>query len=83
MPSSSTARDLIFTDKLSGAQSDRPELGKYLKAAREGDTLVVRQRDRLGRSMRRRITLIKYLTIHLLPLRQDVPKREEHRGHAR
>ena len=42
---------LIFTDKLSGASSDRPGLRECLEAAREGDTLVVWRLDRLGRSM--------------------------------
>jgi len=54
-------RDLIFTDKLSGARSDRPGLGKCLNAVREGDTLVVWRLDRLGRSMRHLVTLIEDL----------------------
>jgi len=51
--------DPIYEDKLSGARSDRPGLAAVLKAAREGDTLVVWRLDRLGRTM---IDLIKLVT---------------------
>src|SRR3954469_23737277 len=49
----------IYEDKLSGARSDRPGLDAVLKAARDGDTLVVWRLDRLGRTM---IDLIKLVT---------------------
>jgi DNA invertase Pin-like site-specific DNA recombinase len=51
--------DHIYEDKLSGARSDRLGLAAVLKAAREGDTLVVWRLDRLGRTM---IDLIKLVT---------------------
>ena len=38
----------IFTDKLSGAQVDRPGLKEALSHLRGGDTLVVWKLDRLG-----------------------------------
>ena len=41
----------IFTDKLSGAQVDRPGLKGALSHLREADTLVVWKLDRLGRSV--------------------------------
>ncbi len=41
----------IFTDKVSGAKSERPGLDECLRALRKGDTLVVWRLDRLGRSM--------------------------------
>src|ERR1017187_3696748 len=47
----------IFTDKLSGKNTDRPELTECLKYLREGDTLVVPSLDRLARSMQDLITL--------------------------
>jgi len=53
--------DLIFTDKLSGASSDRPGLNDCLNAVREGDTLVVWRLDRLGRSMHHLVNLIEDL----------------------
>jgi DNA invertase Pin-like site-specific DNA recombinase len=52
---------LIFTNKLSGASSDRPGLSECLKDVREGDTLVVWRLDRLGRFMRDLVTLIEDL----------------------
>lgn len=39
----------IFTDKLSGAQVERPGLKEALSQLREADTLVVWKLDRLGR----------------------------------
>jgi DNA invertase Pin-like site-specific DNA recombinase len=42
----------IFAEKISGAHSDRPKLGKALAALGEGDTLVVCKLDRLARSTR-------------------------------
>ena len=40
----------IFTEKLSGASSDRPELHAALKYLRPGETLVVTSMDRLARN---------------------------------
>ena len=45
--------DEIFTDKMSGARSDRPGLEEAMKFMREGDTLIVWKLDRLGRSLGR------------------------------
>lgn len=42
--------ELIFSEKMSGAKSDRPQLAAALKAIRTGDTLVVTRLDRLARS---------------------------------
>ncbi len=48
----------IFTDKLSGKNTDRPELAACLDYLRPGDTLVVLSLDRLGRSLQDLITII-------------------------
>lgn len=40
----------IFTDKLSGKNTDRPELMAMLDFIREGDIVVVSELDRLGRN---------------------------------
>ncbi|QCS78856.1 recombinase family protein (plasmid) [Lactiplantibacillus plantarum subsp. plantarum] len=42
--------DKLFTDKLSGANTNRPELQKMLAYIREGDIILVTELDRLGRN---------------------------------
>ena len=51
----------IFLDTISGAKSKRPELNKLKEQIREGDTLIVWRLDRLGRSLRDLIDLMKWL----------------------
>lgn len=41
----------IFSDKISGKTTDRPGRGEMLEYAREGDTIVVVNLSRFGRSM--------------------------------
>src|SRR5580692_727948 len=43
--------DRVFEDKLSGKDTNRPQLQAMLKHVREGDTVVVHSLDRLGRSL--------------------------------
>ena len=56
--------DLIFFEQESGANRERPELARALKALRAGDTLVVARLERLGRSL-----------IHLLQVMEDLEAR--------
>lgn len=49
----------IFTDKASGAKEDRPGLRDVFRHLREGDTIVVWKLDRLGRSIKHLIELMK------------------------
>ena len=42
--------DRIFSEKLSGANADRPQLRAMLDYVREGDTLYIESISRLGRS---------------------------------
>src|SRR6266516_5508687 len=43
--------DRIFTDKVSGKDTDRPKLQEMLEFVREGDTVVVHSMDRLARNL--------------------------------
>lgn len=52
----------IYTDKVSGAKSERPGLDRMLKNAREGDTIVVWKLDRLGRSLKHLVELAEELS---------------------
>ncbi|MCR6706609.1 MAG: recombinase family protein [Cellulomonas sp.] len=52
----------IWTDVgVSGARMDRPELAALLDYAREGDTIVVTELSRIGRTMRGVVTLVEDL----------------------
>lgn len=51
----------IYTDKISGSKSSRPELDDMLKHLRSGDTVVVWKLDRLGRSIKHLIELSEQL----------------------
>lgn len=42
--------DRIFSEKISGANAERPQLKAMLDYVREGDTLYVESISRLGRS---------------------------------
>ena len=42
----------VYSEKVSGARTDRVELGKLLKRLDEGDVLIVTRLDRLARSTR-------------------------------
>lgn len=45
------AVDRTFTDKVSGKNTDRPQLQEMLAYIREGDTVVVHSLDRLARNL--------------------------------
>ncbi|GAT06514.1 Putative resolvase/invertase/recombinase [Mycobacteroides abscessus subsp. massiliense] len=47
----------IWTDRMSGARDDRPELAALLDYARRGDVLMVWRLDRLGRSLPHLLTV--------------------------
>ena len=54
--------DCIFSEKLSGASTDRPQLKAMLDYVREGDTLYVESISRLGRSVKDLLNIIDTLT---------------------
>lgn len=51
----------IFVDKVSGAKSDRPELERMFEYLRAGDTVVVTELSRFGRSVKDLIVLMERL----------------------
>jgi DNA invertase Pin-like site-specific DNA recombinase len=51
----------VFSDKLTGKNTDRPGLVDALKFLRAGDTLLVYSTDRLGRSMTDVVTIVTQL----------------------
>ena len=52
----------IFSEKLSGANTDRPQLKAMLDYVREGDTLYIESISRLGRSTKDLLNIIDTLT---------------------
>jgi DNA invertase Pin-like site-specific DNA recombinase len=54
-------KELLFTDKASGAKRERPGLDACFKELRSGDILLVWRLDRLGRSVLHLVTLIDKL----------------------
>jgi DNA invertase Pin-like site-specific DNA recombinase len=54
--------DRIFSEKLSGANADRPQLRAMLDYVRDGDTLYVESISRLGRSTKDLLNIIDTLT---------------------
>lgn len=54
--------DKLFTDKASGKDTERPQLGALLSFAREGDRVVVHSIDRLARNLDDLRRLVKTLT---------------------
>ena len=50
--------DRIFSEKLSGANADRPQLRAMLDYVREGDTLYIESISRLGRSTKDLLNII-------------------------
>ena len=56
--------DLIYEEKASGANKNRPELEQCLKSLRKGDTLIVWKLDRLGRSLQHLLEVVNNLENH-------------------
>jgi DNA invertase Pin-like site-specific DNA recombinase len=51
----------IYSEKMSGAKDDRPQLNECLSYLRKDDVLVVYKLDRLGRTTKQLITLVEEL----------------------
>lgn len=65
----------VFTDKVSGVRSHKPNFEKLIEYARPGDTIIVWKLDRLGRSTVKLIELMEELKqkqIHLKSLSESI-----------
>lgn len=49
----------IYSEKISGVKAQRPELERMLDALREGDTVVITELTRLGRSVKELFAIIE------------------------
>lgn len=67
--------DELYTEKMTGTKSDRPELNNVKLRARTGDTIVIESLSRLGRSSKDLLILIDEWDkqdIHLVSLKENV-----------
>lgn len=67
--------DKLFLDKLSGKNTNRPELRHMLDYVREGDTVIIADFGRLARSTRDLLNLVSELTakgVHLISLKEQL-----------
>lgn len=65
----------VFIDKLSGKNTDRPQLQAMLSYVREGDVVVVSDFSRLARSTRDMLQIVQELTdkgVGLVSLKENV-----------
>lgn len=53
--------EVVYRDVFTGTSADRPELTKLLRTIQDGDTIIVKKMDRLGRNAEDIIHLIKQL----------------------
>lgn len=54
--------DQVYIDRMSGKNTDRPELKKMLTYVREGDTVIVESISRFARNTRDLLDLVEQLT---------------------
>ena len=67
--------DKIFTEKLSGKNTNRPELHRMLDYIREGDTLYIESISRLARSTKDLLSLVQVLQekgVDLVSLKENI-----------
>lgn len=67
--------DKVFTEKISGKNTDRPQLKKMLEYVREGDTLVIESYSRLARSTKDLINLVEQLKdkgVNLISAKENI-----------
>ena len=49
----------IYSEKISGAKEERPQLERMMDALREGDTVIITELTRLGRSVKELLSIIE------------------------
>lgn len=54
--------DKIFAEKISGKDTDRPQLQAMLEYVREGDTVYIKDLSRLARNTKDLLNIVEYLT---------------------
>ena len=54
--------DQVFIDRMSGKNTDRPELKRMMGFVREGDTVIVESISRFARNTRDLLELVEQLT---------------------
>jgi len=67
--------DKIFSEKLSGKNTNRPELHRMLDYVREGDTLYIESISRLARSTKDLLSLVQTLQekgVDLISLKENI-----------
>lgn len=67
--------DKIFMEKVSGKNTDRPELKAMIDFAREGDTIYIHSLDRLARSTKDLLEIVEELQakgIHLVSNKENI-----------
>ena len=65
----------IFIDKLSGKNTNRPQLTELLSCAREGDVVIVSELARLARSTRDLLTIVDQLQskhVELISMKESI-----------
>jgi Resolvase, N terminal domain len=75
----------VYSEKVSGAHTDRVELGKLLKRLDEGDVLIVTRLDRLARSTRDLLNILDTVAkagAGFRSLAPDLPAPEQIRLHG-
>ncbi len=64
----------VFTEKISGTKSERPELNQMKEKVKSGDTIVIESFSRLGRSTKDLIELVEYFEskgVNLISIKEN------------
>lgn len=67
--------DKIFEEKISGKNTDRPQLKAMLNYVREGDTIYIKDLSRLARNTKDLLDIVEYLNkkgVNLFSLKENI-----------